>query len=132
MEPITLILTALVAGLSAGTQTVATQAVTESFQTLKALLQRKLTGKPKALETFADYERDPGTYEKSLQKTLIDIGIDERQDRDLIAAATQVMKLVPQANIASNQIINQGSVENQIGVSYGPVTMYGRPPKEGQ
>lgn len=82
----------------------------------QSLLQNKFAGKPKALDTLADYETDPDTYEKPLRKTLTEVGIDEVKDSDIIAMANNLLKQVQQANVAHNQIINQGSVENQLGV----------------
>jgi hypothetical protein len=132
MDPITLILAALVAGLAAGTQDVAGSAIRDGYNGLKTLIQNKFAGKPKALDTLADYETDPDTYEKPLRKTLTEVGIDEVKDSDIITMANNLLKQVQQANVAHNQIINQAPVENQLGVNYGSVNMYGRSTKNGQ
>lgn len=129
MDFITLILSALAAGVAAGAQNTATKAVTDAYNSLIDLLKRKFAGKSKALETLADYETDPDTYEKPLSKALTEV-IDPVLDVEIIEAANHLMNLVQQANIAHNQIINQGTIQGQVLENKGTISMnFGEPPQ---
>ncbi len=131
MDFITPILSALSAGIAAGAQNSAAKAVADGYNGLVDLLKRKFSGKSKALETLADYETDPDTYEKPLRKTLAEV-IDPSQDGDIIEAADSLLQAVQQANIAHNQIINQGSIQGLVNENKGTINMaFGDPPRTG-
>lgn len=70
MEPITLILTALVGGATAAAKDTAGNAIKDSYTGLKALIKKKFADNSKAQETLKDYEEDPETYTKPLEKQL--------------------------------------------------------------
>jgi hypothetical protein len=92
MDPITLILTALVAGAAAGAQGTASDAIKDAYRGLKALLQRKFAGKPQAELALTEHETDPETWEKPLKKALTEAGTDK--DEEVIKAAQAIMAQV--------------------------------------
>jgi hypothetical protein len=114
MDPVTLILTALTAGAAASVKDTASAAIKDSYTGLKALIQRKFEGKPKAQAALIDYEEDPETYEKPLKKALIEIQLD--QERDILEAAQNVMNFVQpqQAAMGKFAIQNTGNVQGQV------------------
>src|SRR5713226_1293052 len=77
MDPITLIQTALVAGAAAGGQAVASDAIKDTYAGLKALIQRKLAGKPSAELALTEHETDPETWEAPLKKALVQEQVDQ-------------------------------------------------------
>ncbi|GER89741.1 hypothetical protein KDW_39030 [Dictyobacter vulcani] len=92
MDATTLILTALGAGAAAGGQALVTDAIKDSYAGLKALIQSKFTGKPKAELALTEHESDPETWKIPLKKALIEEQVD--QDQDVIKAAQEIMKLI--------------------------------------
>jgi hypothetical protein len=96
MEPITLILTAIAAGASAGALDEVKDAVKTARRSLRALVSKRLreAGTPNAEAILAEYEADPKNYEGPLAKKLE--AVDAGTDNDLIAAAKALLKLVEQ------------------------------------
>lgn len=88
MDPITLILTALNAGL----QATAGEMVKDAYTELKTLIQRKFAGKPVAQMALTKHESDSKTWEAPLKKALVQEGVS--QDPEVIAAAQKVMHIV--------------------------------------
>jgi hypothetical protein len=107
MDPITLIVAALAAGASAGLGDAASQAIKDAYAGLKGLIKRRFAGNAKAEETLADHEADPETYEKPLEKQLMESGVAE--DRSVIEAAQKLMALVDPQGSAAGQY-NVGSI----------------------
>ncbi len=66
MEPISLIIAALVAGATKAAADIAPDA----YNGLKALIKRKFAGEPKAEMVLEEHEKDPETYEAPLKKKL--------------------------------------------------------------
>ena len=97
MEPVTLILAALAAGVAAGIGDTATQSIKDGYAALKALIRKRFAGNSKAEETLADHEADPETYEKPLAKQLKETGAD--QDREILAAAEAIVIAAHQAGV---------------------------------
>jgi hypothetical protein len=97
MDPITLILSALAAGASAGTldelQDEVKDKVKAAYGKLRDLLGKRFreAGTPNAEGTLADYEDDPDTYEKGLSKKLTAAGADT--DADVLSAAQALLDL---------------------------------------
>lgn len=106
MEPITLIMTALVAG----TEIAAADIVPDAYKALKTLIQRKFAGEPKAEMVLSEYEQDPETYEAPLKKKLTEAGADK--DEEIIKKARELLKqLEPQAASGKYNIAVQGGVK---------------------
>ncbi len=94
MDPITLIVAALVAGAAAGGQDVASSAVKDAYAGLKALLVNRFRRQPaetaaKQEGVLADHEQDPETYEKPLAKAVRESHADE--DEEILAAAKALL-----------------------------------------
>ena len=89
MDPVTLIVAAVAAGASAGLGDVVSQSVKDGYAGLKALLLRRLDNE-KAVETLADFESDPETYEKPLAKKLREAGADT--DEEILRASEELLK----------------------------------------
>lgn len=113
MEPVSIILAALAAGAAAGTTEVASQAIKDAYAGLKALIGKRLAGKPAAETALTEYEQDAETWEKPLQKSLLEAGADK--DQEIVDAAQKVLQLVQPQQMA------QGKYDIQIGQAQGVV-----------
>jgi len=84
VDPISLIVTALVAGTSDAARDAAGAAVRDAYAGLKSLIRRRFGGdEPDELAT-------PAQHEESLKERLQAVGAD--QDEELVRAAQEVMK----------------------------------------
>src|SRR6266516_567632 len=95
MEPITLIATALAAGAALGVKETASSAMKDAYGGLKALVKRRLAGRPEAELVLARHENAPELYRTSLISELAEAGAD--RDLDLVAAAQALMNMVDDA-----------------------------------
>jgi hypothetical protein len=95
MDPITLIVTALAAGAALGVKDAASSAVKDAYAGLKALVGKRLAGRPDAEVVLARYENAPETWQAPLMAELDEAGAGH--DRDLAAAARALMNLVDEA-----------------------------------
>ncbi len=111
MDPVSMVLAALSAGAIAATKDTASQAVKDAYAGLKALAKKRFAGKPQAEMALAEYENDPDTWQKPLQRSLVETGAD--QDEALVQQAQQVLKLV------NPQQASQGKYNVQIGEGKG-------------
>jgi hypothetical protein len=105
MDPITLIVTALAAGASAGAIDAAKGDAKESAKTaygkLHDLVKRRFTGNASAELALSEYQGDPETWEAPLAKKLA--AADAGDDADLVAAAQALMEFVDQAGAKSGK-----------------------------
>ncbi len=92
MDPITLIVTALASGAASGTADAASSAVKDAYAGLKALVGRRLGGRPDAELVLARHEQAPEVWQAPLVAELADAGAD--RDLDLVRAARALMTLV--------------------------------------
>ncbi len=113
MDPVSMVLAALAAGATAAAQDTASQAVKDAYAGLKALVKKRFEKKPQAEMALAEYEKDTDTWQKPLQKSLVEAGAD--QDEALVRQAQQVLKLV------NPQQASQGKYNVQIGEGKGIV-----------
>lgn len=113
MEPVSIIMAALAAGAVAGATDVASQAIKDAYAGLKALIGKRLAGKPAAETALTEYEQDAETWEKPLQKSLVEAGADK--DQEIVDAAQQVLQLVQPQQVA------QGKYNVQIAQAQGVV-----------
>jgi hypothetical protein len=95
VDPVTLILTALVAGAALGVKDTASQAVKDAYGSLKALVRGRLAGRGDGELVLARYEESPGTWEAPLSKELTATGAGD--DARLVAAAQALMALADTA-----------------------------------
>ncbi|MBD1865032.1 MULTISPECIES: hypothetical protein [Trichocoleus] len=100
MDPITVILSALVAGAAKATG----DAVPDAYKGLKALIQKKFAGKPVAEAMLEEHEKDPETYAAPLKKNLVEAGADK--DEEILKAAQELLNQVKDQP-GGQQIINQ-------------------------
>jgi hypothetical protein len=104
MDPVTIILTALVAGAAKA----AGDTVPDAYQGLKTLVQKKFAGKPAAEMVLEEHEKDPETYGAPLKKSLAEAGIDK--DEEILKAAEELLKqLDSQPSAAGTINIGQGA-----------------------
>ena len=108
MEPISLIIAALVAGAAKAAGDVAPDA----YNGLKALIKGKFAGEPKAEMVLEEYEADPETYEAPLKKKLAEVGVDK--DEAIIKAAQDVVNQLKE-QLGAQQLINQTQINTSSG-----------------
>ena len=96
MDPITLIVTALVAGAALGAQDTVSAMVKDAYAGLKALVRKRLGGGPGAELVLAKHEQAPETWQAPLMAELASAGADG--DRDLLAAARVLLDLIGEAD----------------------------------
>jgi hypothetical protein len=90
MEPISLILAALLTGATKGAAEAAGSAVKDAYTALHDLLRRRLAAKPAAGTAIAEYPADPDNWGPALEAFLRQAGAD--RDEELVAAAEAVME----------------------------------------
>lgn len=95
MDPVTLIVTALAAGAALGVTDTASSAVKDAYAGLKALVTKRLGGRPEAELGLTKHELAPETWQAQLRAQLDGSGAD--RDLDLIAAARALMSLLDEA-----------------------------------
>ena len=131
MDPITLILTALVSGATASVKDTASQLVKDTYNGLKTLIHNKLAGKPTAEIALAEYEKKPDVWKAPLAEGLKEADIV--QDKAIIEAAQKLMTLIQPQQAAQGKYNVQitGNVEGFVQGDYAKVKMtFGNPPQE--
>jgi hypothetical protein len=86
MDPVSLVVAALVAGATAGTKDTASAAIADAYAGLKALVRRRFGGEPDAESELEQIEQggDPAALERRLEAA----GVDE----DLVKQATGLLE----------------------------------------
>lgn len=115
MDPVSLIVAALVAGAAAGAGETATAAVKDAYAGLKKLLFSKFADRRGAEVVLVEHEQDPETYSAPMRKTLETTGA--AQDQEVIRAAQQLLALADPAGTeaGSYQVDLRGSQGVQVG-----------------
>lgn len=101
MDPVTLILTALAAGAALGVKDTASAAVKDAYGSLKALVKRRVSGRPDGELVLARYEETPETWERPLAAELTAVKADT--DPELLTAAEALMRLIDEAGSRSGK-----------------------------
>ena len=101
VDPVTLIVAALVAGAAAGLKDTASSAVKDAYHGLKGLVQRKLGGRPDGELVLARHEQDPQVWDKPLIQELTAARAGD--DPALVMAAQALMQLVDAAGSAAGR-----------------------------
>jgi hypothetical protein len=105
MDPITLIVTALAAGASAGVidalKDNARDAAESAYGRLRVLVKKRAAGNPGAELALAEHEADPKNWEAPLRAKLAQVGAAD--DAELVAAAQALIVLVDQAGARSGK-----------------------------
>jgi hypothetical protein len=113
MDPITLIVTALAAGAVSGITDSASSAVKDAYASLKALVRKRLAGRPDAELVLARHEQAPETWQAPLAAVLGDAGAD--RDTDLVVAAQALLRLVDAAGAGKYVVDVRGAQGVQVG-----------------
>lgn len=99
MEPVTLILTALAAGASAGALDAlkddAKEKVKTAYAKLHGLVKKRVSGRPHGELALAEYESAPQKWEGLLTAELTEAGA--AQDNDLLDTARALLELIDQS-----------------------------------
>ncbi|MGW3952917.1 hypothetical protein ACWEKM_18780 [Streptomyces sp. NPDC004752] len=91
MSGVDLVVTALVAGASAGLTDTASSAVRDAYAGLRDAVRRRLVAEDEADVQFLEANEDePGVWQAQLSTLLTDAGAD--QDREIVAAAEAVLR----------------------------------------
>lgn len=105
MEEVTLILTALATGASAGALEALKDDVKDKARAVHAklhdLVRRKFRGNASAEVVLSEHQADPETYAAPLAKKLAEAGACD--DAELVATARALMELVDQAGAKSGK-----------------------------
>ena len=121
MEPVTLILTALATGASAGALEALKDDVKDkaraTYEKLHSLVKYRVSGRPHGELALAEYESAPQKWEGLLAAELTEAGA--AHDDDLVAAAKALMELVDQPGARSGKykVTIKGSEGIQVGDS---------------
>jgi len=115
MDPVTLIVAALAAGAALGLKDAASAAVKDAYAGLKALVRRRLAGRPDGELVLARHEAAPQTWEGPLAAELSAAGA--AGDADLVAAAQTLMSLVDEAGSRLGKYVV--AVRDSQGVQFG-------------
>jgi hypothetical protein len=99
MDPVTLIVTALAAGASAGVLDAlkdnAKDAAKAAYAKLRGLVRTRVAGNPGAELALAEHQADPENWAAPLKAKLTLVGAGD--DAELVAAAQALMDLVDRA-----------------------------------
>lgn len=90
MDPISLILAALLTGVVQGVGKSATNAVQDAYTGLRDALKRRLASKPAAQDAVEQYTEDPEAWKGNLEVHLKQAGADK--DPVILNAAASVMR----------------------------------------
>jgi hypothetical protein len=119
VDPITLIVTALAAGASAGALEALKDDVKErakaAYAKLDELVKQRFRGNARAEFVLAEHSADPETYQAPLAKKLTESGAAD--DAELLTAARALMELVDQAGARAGKY--NVTVTNSKGVQIG-------------
>ena len=123
MEPISLILAALVAGATAAGKDVAAKAVKDSYEGLKTLIKKKFEGDALAQGMIEAKPEEIKQVEGLLKTKIAAVGIDK--DEEILKAAEAIMKREnPEAfqGVQYNTTANvQGDVIGMAGTNKGTI-----------
>lgn len=127
MDPISLILAALVAGLAQGAGQTAATAVRDAYSGLRSTLARRLSGRRAAQDALEQYVADPQAWRGNLEVHLKQAGAD--RDQAVLDAAAAVMRMADPAgaragkytiNLAGAQGVQVGDYGQQSNVFNAP------------
>lgn len=102
MDPVSLIVAALMAGALAGMQNTATDAIKDSYAGLKRLVGRRVAGRPPAEIALQQIELKPEDWQGALTSELAELNVGD--DHELVAAARQLVNLLNGAGLSSGTI----------------------------
>lgn len=102
MDPVSLIVAALIAGAAAGAKDTAAAAVKDAYDSLKGLIRRRFRGRPDAAAELEQVERHAEDADQtSLRGHLQAAGAD--RDEEIIRAAQAVLEQADRAGARSGK-----------------------------
>jgi hypothetical protein len=113
MEPVTLIAAALAAGVAAGAQDTAAEAVKDAYNGLKTLVGRRLAGRSDDESVLERLEAAPEEWRPRLEAELV--RADAGADTEAVDAARRLLALLNGSGAASQVNVSGGQ-----GVQTGP------------
>ena len=130
MDPITLIVTAVIAGAAAAAQETVGTAIKDAYSGLKTLIQKRFEGKPAAQTALAESEKKPEVWKAPLADALQETAADK--DEALLKAAQRLLELVrPDESKAGKFNISIGSATGTVIGDHATVhQIFGRNPDE--
>ena len=134
MDPVTLIVTALAAGATAGITDAASAMITDTYKSFRALLSKWFKGSGNSEQIIDEHAKDPDTYSKPAIKVVRESGA--ATDPEVIEAARKLLELVDPSGAAAGKyhVSAPGSIIGAIGdnavVTYGAVPEGSRPLKD--
>ena len=128
MDPVTLIVTALAAGAALGIKDAASSGVKDAYTGLKALVRKRLGGRPDGELVLAKHEQAPEIWRAPLMAELDQAGAD--RDPGLVGAAEALMRLVDEAGARAGKYVVdvRGAQGVQIGDRNTQYNEFGAPP----
>lgn len=105
VDPVTLIVAALVAGAASGAGEVATSAIKDAYAGFKNLIKKKFGGNSAGEVVLEKHEKSPEAWEPALREEITAAGLDK--DEEVLAAAKALVKDAEAAGIVTkfhNQI----------------------------
>ena len=129
MEPISLILAALLAGATKAVGETAGTAVKDAYGGLREAVKRKLAGKPAAGSAIEEYTADPDNWEPALAAYLKQVGAD--RDEALVSLAQAVMAHTDPAGSTSGKynVDLRGASGVQVGERNTQTNYFGQDPR---
>jgi hypothetical protein len=101
MDPISLILAALIAGATTGVSKSAANAVQDAYAGFRDALKRRLAGKAAAQQAVDEYPSDPDQWKGNLENHLKAANAD--QDQAVIDAASEFLGLADPAGASAGK-----------------------------
>lgn len=123
MDPMSLILTALLTGAGTVAKDTAGEAVKDAYQGLKTLIQRKFAEKPEAELALQKHEEKPEVWKEPLKDGLAETQADK--DEEIVLAAQKLMSLVDpeRARQGAFNVSIGGNVYGFVQSNTGEITM---------
>jgi hypothetical protein len=102
VEPVSLVVAALLAGSAAGVTSASSSMVTDAYAALKGLVRRRVAARRAGAEAIVDREQqDPAAWEAELVPVLTEAQVD--QDEQIVTAARQLLALVDPSGAAAGK-----------------------------
>lgn len=101
MDPVTLIVTALVAGATAAAKETAGNVIKDAYKGLKALIQKRFAGKPEAEIALEKHEQKPQVWGEPLKDALTEAGATK--DDAILKAAQELLQKADPEGAARNE-----------------------------
>src|ERR1022692_3334394 len=129
MEPISLILAALLAGVVTGAGQSASSAVQDAYAGLRDALKRRLAAKPAAQDAVEQFTRDPDAWKGNLEVHLQQAGAG--QDQAILEAAASVLRQVdPEGASTGKYVVDlRGAAGVQVGDDNAQTNYFGSQPR---